>query len=860
MKKILVIVESPAKIKTIKKFLSDNYELASSIGHIRDLPQKEFGIDIEGDFEPQYTTLEDKKKVIASLKRAAKECDMVYLSPDPDREGEAIAWHISEILPKGTPYKRVTFNSLTKDAVQKAIAEPREIDFCLVNAQQARRLLDRIVGYKISPILSRRIQKKVAGSLSAGRVQSVALKLVVDREKEIESFLPVEYWNINGIFEKKEDQTTVSCYLHSIDGIKIDKESTPDKKLMRIEDQQSATHLVDLLKTLHYSLTSVIRKEKKRHPVPPFITSTLQQEASRHFGFSASKTMRVAQDLYEGIDMGNEGTEGLITYMRTDSVRISDEALFEVRTFISEKYGDALLPETPRSYSSKKSAQEGHEAIRPTNLEHPPEIVRPFLSPDQFNLYSLVWKRFIASQMESAIYDTLSCDLKDTQEKYLFRISGSQLKFKGFLEVYEEKSDDELAQNDNPNLPPLNEGDVLSLQDLQAEQSFTKPPPRFTEASLVKELEKSGIGRPSTYASIMNKIQSREYTLKERKRLKPTELGRVIAAMLEENFPNIMNISFTAQMEDQLEEVARDELQWKTLIKNFWKDFAPTLEVAEKEARVPTISTDIDCPECKKGKLQKVWSRTQYFYGCSDYPECPFTAPIEEIHFNKEDYAPDFNWDQNCPICHNSMKVKHGRFGAFLGCSNYPECKGIVNIPKQGETLYAKEDLPPCPAIGCEGQILQRKSRFGKFFFSCSTFPDCDVIANSIEELEEKYRNHEKTPYKKKAKKAPAKSAKKVPAKKTATKAKTKTKTKAKRTSPSFSCSELLSSIINTNESTRGDAIKKLWEYIREKNLQDPNDKRVIIPDKMLARLFETEDPVSMFKFSAFVSKHLSKK
>lgn len=863
MKKTLIIVESPAKIKTLKKFLGDEFLFESSVGHVRDLPEKDFGIDLENDFEPLYTTLPDKKKVISSIKKAAKECDMVFLSPDPDREGEAIAWHITHLLPPKIPFKRVTFNSLTKDAVLKAIKEPRGIDQDLVDAQQARRLLDRIVGYKISPILSRRIQKRVAGSLSAGRVQSVALKLVVDREREIEAFIPVEYWNIKALFSD-EHQDSFSCFLHSVDGIRIDKEDNKEKKLTRIPNEQIAVDLEKRIKEGQFSVSKVLEKEKRRNPVPPFITSTLQQEASRHYGFSATRTMRAAQELYEGIDMGKEGQEGLITYMRTDSVRVSDEAMDSVRSFIKSEFGSEFLPKSPVNYATKKSAQDAHEAIRPTNLQHPPEVVEPFLSPDQFKLYSLIWKRFVASQMSPAVYDTISCDITD-KGGILFRATGSRLKFKGFLAVYEEKTDEDAQANSSVDLPKLHEGQDLDLRKLLKEQSFTKPPARFTEASLVKELEKSGIGRPSTYASIMGKIQGREYTVKENKRLKPTELGKVLAAMLEENFPLIMNVSFTADMENKLEQISQDKTPWKDLIKAFWSEFIPLLELAEKEARVPTIPTDIDCPSCKKGKLHKVWSKTKYFYGCEHYPDCSFTAPIEEIHFDKSEYAEDFNWEQDCPLCSSKMAVKHGRFGPFLGCSNYPDCKGIVNIPKKGEKIFSEKELPKCPAIGCEGQILQRKSRYGKFFFSCSTFPECNVIVNNLEDLDEKYKDHQKTAYVKATKKKSA-SKKKAPSKKksaskksTAKEKKAPKKEKAKRTPASFQCSELLKSIIGEENSTRGDAIKKLWDYIRSNNLQDPNDKRVIKPDSLLSKLFETEEPVSMFKFSSFISKHLTK-
>lgn len=792
--KALVIVESPSKIKTLKKFLGSNFIFESSIGHIRDLPQKQFGIDLENDFEPSYTTMPDKKEVIAKLIKAAKECDVVYLSPDPDREGEAIAWHISEILPKNTDIKRVSFNSITKDEVLKAISHPRDIDISLVNAQQARRLLDRIVGYKISPILNRRMHRGKEKALSAGRVQSVALKLVVDREKEILAFIPVEYWNLAAILRNEKEERSFRANLYSVDSKKVEKEPVEGKEVMLIGNQQKAEEVLARMKDVPYIVQKVDRKEKRRNPVPPFITSTLQQEASRHHGFSSSRTMSIAQSLYEGVELGSEGQEGLITYMRTDSVRVAPEAIREVRDLIKNQYGPDFLPAEPKSYSTQKSAQDAHEAIRPANLKHSPESIQQYLTKDQFNLYRLIWRRFLASQMTPAVYDTVTADISAGKD-IIVRATGSQLKFQGFLVVYEEKIDDEESSDENKLLPNLAEGQHLDLLDLISEQAFTRPPPRFTEASLVKELEKSGIGRPSTYASIMNKIQSREYTVKEASRLKPTELGCVIAQMLETSFQLIMNVGFTASMEDDLELIAESKKDWKKLIGEFWSQFSPVLDIAEKEAFVPKVDTDIDCPDCG-AKLQKIWYRNKYFYGCSRYPECSYRAAIEQLDFNKDDYAADFNWEQECPKCSKEMKLRHGRFGAFLGCSDYPNCKGIVNIPKKGETTLSQENMPACPAAGCDGKITAKKSRFGKIFYSCSNYPDCDVIGNTIEQVEEKYQDHPKTPYIKKAKVAKAKTVKKgkeeaetaeekpkkkAVAKKTATKKAAPKKTTAKK-------------------------------------------------------------------------------
>ncbi len=828
MAKSLIIVESPTKIKTLRKFLPKNFRFESSVGHIRDLPQKGFGIDIENDFNPVYQTLPEKKDVIAKLKKEAAAADIVYLAPDPDREGEAIAWHIAAILPKKTEIKRITFNEITRDAVQEAIEHPRPIDQHLVDAQQARRLLDRIVGYKISPLLQRRVQKGKDGFLSAGRVQSVALKLVVDREKEIDAFIPVEYWNLGATLQ--DGSKPFYAGLHTVDGKRIEKE--PKKGCITIPNEQSAKEIAEKLKSASYKTGAVEKKEKKRHPVPPFITSTLQQEASRHYGFPASRTMSIAQSLYEGVDLGSEGTEGLITYMRTDSVRVANEAITHGRGFIEKTYGKEYLPEKPKQYASKKGAQDAHEAIRPTNLAHPPEQIKKFLNVDQFKIYSLIWKRFLASQMTSAIYDTVAA-LIETNANVELKVTGSTLKFNGFLAAYQEKSDSEETEEKENLLPPLKEGQDLKLVEVKSEQAFTKPPARFSEASLVKELEKSGIGRPSTYATIMNKIQSRSYTTKEKLYLKPTELGKVIVALLDTSFGMIMDVNFTASMEKDLDGIAEGDREWKAFVREFWDKFNPLLETAEKEAHVPKQDTDIDCPECGS-KLQKIWAKSKYFYGCSRYPDCGFTAPLEGLNFNKEDYAKDFDWDQPCPKCSEKMQVRHGRYGPFLGCTKYPDCKGIVNIQKEGE--LPPEDLPNCPAIGCTGKLTQRKSRYGKTFFSCTEYPDCDVIGNEVDQVLEKYKEHPKTAYVKKARKPGA-----------------------KRTGggPKYKLSKDLAAIIGKKDMTRGEVTKALWVYIKENNLQDPKNKRRIIPDEKLKKIFA--EPIDMMQLAGTLKDHLSK-
>ncbi len=871
MSKSLIIVESPAKIKTLKKFLGEKFLFESSIGHIRDLPEKEFGIDFEKDFEPKYTTLPDKENVIAKLRKAAKECDVVYLCPDPDREGEAIAWHIAQILPSGSTLRRVTFNSITKEAVLKALQTPRSIDMAMVNAQQARRLLDRIVGYKISPILNKRIQRGKASFVSAGRVQSVALKLVVDREKEISAFVPVEYWNLAAVLATQlGKESAFKAALYSVDGKRVEKEAEAGKDYFLISNKETADAIVKRMRHSPYKIESVERKEKRRNPVPPFITSTLQQEASRHHGFSSSRTMSIAQSLYEGIDMGNEGTEGLITYMRTDSVRVAPEAIAEARAYIEKAYGPAYVPPSAKSYASKESAQDAHEAIRPTNLHHTPEMVKPYLTKDQFNLYQLVWRRFIASQMTPAVYDTVAANISGAKG-IIVRATGSVIKFKGFLAVYEEKKDEkeEEKEDEDKLLPPLEEGQLLDLKEVLSEQAFTRPPPRFTEASLVKELEKSGIGRPSTYATIMNKIQSREYTVKENGRLKPTELGCVIAQFLEDNFRLIMNVGFTAEMEDNLEKIAEQHKDWKELMREFWTQFAPTVDEAEKSAFIPKLVTEKICPVCGSN-LQKIWFKGKYFYGCTKYPECTYSAPLEELEFNKEEYAPDFDWNQKCPKCQSDMKLRFGKYGAFLGCTNYPACKGIVNILKKGEVALPKEDLPSCPAIGCPGHLVARRSRFGKTFYSCSTFPECDVIVNSLDQLQTKYANHERTAYAGKAKaggkKESAAKAAKTPSTKTTKSAKTvktakkeaKPSEKAPRKQPAVAVSADLAAVVGNEPLSRPEITKKVWDHIKAHQLQDPANKRLIRPDAMLQKIFGSSEPVDMMKLAGLLNKHIS--
>ena len=694
-----------------------------------------------------------------------------------------------------------------------------------MDAQQARRLLDRMVGYKISPLLTRRVSRG-HGSLSAGRVQSVALKLVVDRENEIKIFIPTEYWNIKVFLQGIKNKTPFEAYLYSVDGKKVEKEDSKKKNVFLIPSEKIASTLVERIKKASFTIDKVDRSNKKRSPYPPFITSTLQQEGARHFGFSATNTMRIAQGLYEGITLKNE-TVGLITYMRTDSVQVSNEAITQARTFIKKNYGEKYLPKSPNAYKSKKSAQEAHEAIRPTHLQYPPHKIKSHLKDDQYKLYKIIWDRFIASQMPPAIYAQMSYTI-ETDKKMVFRAVGSSITFDGFLAVYEEKLEKKEHWDDKmKTLPLLEEKTALKRKQTSCTQSFTKPKPRFTEASLIHELERLGIGRPSTYAAIMQKIQSRDYTHKEGRALKPTELGNVINTMLMDNFSMIMDVGFTAKMEDSLECIAEGDLDKRTLLQDFWSHFKPLVDRAEKEAIVPKIDTDIKCPKCSK-HLQKIWSKNRYFYGCSGYPECEYTTTTEALEFKKSDYAKDFDWDSRCPICQKSTILRHGRYGSFLGCSDYPKCHGIVNIPKKGEKVVDTGSLPKCPAVGCDGRIMQRKSRFGKIFFSCSNFPECNVAVNDVADLLEKYKNHPKTKYVKRTKNG------------------------------KYKLSEALQKIVKSKELKRGDIVKKIWVYIKDKNCQNPKNRSEILPDKNLEAFFGSKKPVHMTKILSYIKNHIS--
>ncbi|HEY9723813.1 MAG TPA: type I DNA topoisomerase [Oscillatoriaceae cyanobacterium] len=700
MAKNLVIVESPAKAKTIAKILGKDFQVKASAGHVRDLPKKGIGVNIKKNFEPQYEVLAEKAEVVKDLQEAALKAQTVFLAPDPDREGEAIAWHLATLLGDHTTMKRIEFNEITKDAIQRAIKHPRTIDINRVNAQQARRVLDRLVGYKISPLL----WQKVRRGLSAGRVQSVAVRLICDREKEIQAFKPQEYWSITADLLKGSGKTPFSAELVKWKGKKLD-----------IDNQKSADAVVAALKTAEYQVAKITTKEQKRQPGAPFITSTLQQEASRRFGYTVKRTMALAQQLYEGIELGEEGPVGLITYMRTDATRIAKEAQEESAAFITEKWGKNYLPESPRQYKSRKGAQEAHEAIRPTSAARTPDSVKKALTPDQFKLYRLIWERFMASQMANAILSVLTVEIGAGDG--LFRVSDTKVVFAGYQVLYTELSENE---NDEeapkpPKLPDLTEGDALKLKELNPKQHFTQPPPRFTEASLVKALEEQGIGRPSTYAPTISTIQQRGYVTKEGRALQPTELGLQVNDQLVLHFPNIVDVGFTANMENKLDEVESGSEEWHDLIGNFYKPFAETLKTAAKEMKPVEIPSGQFCELCGSEYLIKS-GRFGEFLACSKYPECKSTKPlIKRIgmkcptckegdviekktrmgktfygcdRWSKDDTGCSFtSWDQptetKCPKCTTMMVIKRSKAGrTFMLCTN-AECKHIANMPKK---------------------------------------------------------------------------------------------------------------------------------------------------------------------------------
>ena len=734
MAKSLIIVESPTKAKTVTKYLGRGYTVMASVGHIKDLPTSKLGVDLERDFEPQYVTIKGKSKVLAEIKKKAEVADKIFLAPDPDREGEAIAWHIEqELLGKSKKKQsgkifRVRFNEITESAIKRALQSPTEIDMKLVNAQQARRVLDRIVGYQGSQLL----WNKVRRGLSMGRVQSVAMRLICEREAEREAFRAEEYWTITALLAG-ENPPPFEAKLHSING---------EQALVEVAEQ--AHRVVDAIQGKAFVVQSIERREKKRNPVAPFITSRLQQEAARKLHFSPKKTMTLAQQLYEGIEIGAEGATGLITYMRTDSTRISAEAMTEARELIQSRFGAEYLPATPNVYKTQKAAQEAHEAVRPTLAARDPESIRQYLDHDQYNLYKLIWNRFIASQMVPAVLDVTRIDSSPvgTADTYVFRSTGTVVKFPGHTIVYMEGVDKELAsqkpkadqeaEDDNErHLPGLSEGEPLRLVEqegqavpgLTSKQHFTQPPPRYNEALLIKELEEKGIGRPSTYAAIISTIQDRKYVEKLEGRFQPTETGRTVNDFLLKGFPDIVDVDFTSQLEADLDEVEEGNKPWVDSVRNFYNPFAADLEKAKtipgpKDTVEPP--TDIPCEKC--GKMMEIkWGRNGKFLACPAYkddPPCKNTQNFERLPDGTIKIVPkqEVTTDQTCDKCGSQMVVKTGRFGKFIACSGYPQCKTTKPL-----ALGVK-----CPQPDCGGDLVQKRTRKGRSFFACSNYPKCE--------------------------------------------------------------------------------------------------------------------------------------
>ncbi len=696
----LVIVESPTKAKTIGKYLGSDYDVKATVGHLRDLPTRELGVDVDAGFQPKYVTIKGKAKTLSELKKAAKKASAVYLATDPDREGEAIAWHVADQLNSPGPTHRILFHEITQDSIAEALADPGTIDERKVNAQQARRILDRLVGYKASPIL----WKTIKTGLSAGRVQTVALRMIVEREAEIRAFTPQEYWSIEALCAKDGHEFEVG--LHKVDGHKPQLHSAAE-----------AQAVVDAVSGKPFVVSSVERKKRKKRPGAPFTTSTLQQEAAKKLGFSSRRTMRAAQDLYEGIDVGGEdGQVGLITYMRTDSVRVSDAAIAAVRDFISSQYDRPYLPEAPNTYSAPKGGrvQDAHEAIRPTDVRRRPEDVQGHLEPDQYRLYQLIWQRFVASQMTPAEYDMTIVDFD--LGTYLFRATGSVLIFDGYHTIYTEgrEAEDSKPLDDLPQIPPLETGDPVEVRSITPNQHFTQPPPRFSEASLVKELERLGIGRPSTYSTIISTLSAREYVRNEQRRFFPTELGETVAKVMVGKFPDIFNVEFTSEMEEELDRVEDGELQWQAVLENFYGPFTKALAAVDINALVMEAHglgdlANEKCPTCGAGITLRT-GRFGPFLACAKYPDdCRYTKPL------KKDRVPDRPTDEKCHLCGAPMVIKTGRYGEFLACTTYPKCKGTRSVP-----LGMK-----CPKC-LEGDIAERRTKRGRSFYGCMRYPACD--------------------------------------------------------------------------------------------------------------------------------------
>ncbi len=709
----LVIVESPAKAKTIKKYLGKDFEVLASYGHVRDLIPKTGAVDPDDEFKMKYQAIEKNERHVQAISKALKKADALYLATDPDREGEAISWHLLELLKgrrhlKDKSVHRVVFNEITKKAVQEAVENPRDISMDLVNAQQARRALDYLVGFNLSPLL----WKKVRRGLSAGRVQSPALRMIVEREEEIEAFTSQEYWTIEADLIK-EKQGFSAKLTHYQDN-KLEQFSITDE--VSAKDTEQALLSASAGKLL---VEKIQKRQRKRNPAAPFTTSTLQQEAARKLGFTTQRTMRTAQQLYEGIDTGG-GAIGLITYMRTDSVNLSDDALVELREFISERFGSDNLPDKPQQYKTKaKNAQEAHEAIRTTSIRRSPDELKEHLTKDQFKLYELIWKRTLACQMIHATINTVSADL-NCGPGNTFRANGSTIANPGFMAVYLEDVDDgSRGKDDEKILPPLEEGEELTLQAIRPEQHFTEPPPRYSEASLVKALEEHGIGRPSTYASIISTLQDREYVELEKKRFYPTDVGRVVNRFLTNYFTRYVDYGFTADLEDELDAVARGEEEWVPLLDKFWAPFKEQIDHTEenvKRSDVTHEAMDEECPQCGK-PLSIRLGRHGRFIGCTNYPECDYTRDLNGN--GKEQEEPEIVEGRKCPDCGSDLVIKRGKYGKFIGCSGYPDCRHIEPLEKPKDTGVT------CPKCN-SGTIMQRKSRRGKIFYSCSGYPDCD--------------------------------------------------------------------------------------------------------------------------------------
>src|SRR3990167_8304306 len=710
----LVIVESPAKAKTIKKYLGANFHIVASYGHVRDLLPKEGAVDPSHDFAMHYELIEKNEKHVAAIISAMKKADALYLATDPDREGEAISWHIFSILKskkalsKKTVH-RIAFNEITKTAVQAAVAAPREISMDLVNAQQARRALDYLVGFNLSPLL----WKKIRYGLSAGRVQSPALRMIVEREEEIEKFVTQEYWNLEAIAAAKGKTFTAKLVVY--EGTKLEQFSITSAS-------QAEAAKTRVLKDAKGKLrvSQVEKKQRKRHPAMPFITSTLQQEAARKLGFTVQRTMRIAQQLYEGIELDSDSV-GLITYMRTDSVNVAEEAINELRDLIAKRYGKENVPDEPRLYRTKaKNAQEAHEAIRPTSSVRTPESLKSFLSPEQFKLYDLIWKRTVSSQMISATIDTMTIDLM-VDKGHQFRATGSIVVDPGYMRVYQEGSDDQTSEElgNDYLLPDLKENDTVDLNEITCHQHFTEPPPRYSEATLIKVLEEHGIGRPSTYAAIVSTLQTREYVLLENKRFHPTDVGRVVNRFLTQYFTKYVDYDFTAKLEDELDDISRGEKEWVPLLEAFWdpfKDQVDTINDTVKKKDVTQEKLDEKCPLCGKPLSIRLGKRDR-FIGCTGYPDCTYTRAIVE---KAEDASQEAGLveGRQCPNCGGELKIKHGRYGKFIGCGHYPKCKFIESLNKPMDTGI---ECPECR----QGHMVKRRSRRGRIFFSCSRYPDC---------------------------------------------------------------------------------------------------------------------------------------